>query len=167
MLTCPQLKICMSLIVSSPYIWFLQICGSASMDSTSFNCVGLYVVFTIEKHLPVSGPTHFKPMFSKGQLYNKTFKTEGKKNTTKFLPNQGPLYAGMNKVNSYSSFKTLPGHDHWRKPSLSLQRGVHGSLGVTFIPRPIVGDWAYSPHWYLSIYLSCLSPPHHTSPFGD
>ena len=74
------------------------------------------------------------------------------------------MYARMNKVNSCSSLKTLPGHDHWRKPSLSLQCGFHGSLGVTFIPCPTVGDWAYSPHWYLSIYLSCLSPPHHISP---
>ena len=48
-------------------VWFLHICGSASMDST--NC-GPYstVVFTIEKHLSVSGPAQFKPALFKGQM---------------------------------------------------------------------------------------------------
>lgn len=53
------------------------------------------------------------------------------------------LYVVMNRMHSYSSFKTPPGHD--LLPSLNLLHEVHESLRVKFIPRTM-GCGAYTSH---------------------
>lgn len=68
------------------------------------------------------------------------------------------LYAGMKRMNSYSSFKTPPGHDG---------HGVHESLRVTLISCTAMGYWAYSPHFVNLSISAPYSPLCRLSFFND